>query len=140
MTKRRLRRINYLLLAVIVFGQLSALFPVGGGGTAVAYAQQPPMDVRLVPNRGAPERAAYDEQNYHITPEMLEPKDECGRWDLFCKAGNWLSDRWQDAKDLWTDFFTTGESGSFLSRIKGILIGFAQGLGDFITGIADLVK
>jgi hypothetical protein len=138
MTKRQLRRINFLFLAIIVFGQLSALVPP----VAVAYAQpqQPPMDVRLVPDRDSPDRPQYDRQNLPITSDMLEPEDDCGRWDLFCKAGDWLSDRWQDAQDLWTDFFTTGESGSFLSRIKGILIGFAQGLGDFITGIADLVK
>ena len=139
MTKRQIRRINYLLLTIIVFGQLSALVPPAG----VAFAQQspqPPMDVRLVPDRGAPERPAYDRQNTETWPDSFPKKEECGRFDLFCKAGDWFSDRWQDAQDLWTDFFTEGESGSLLSRIKGILLGFAKGLGDFIAGVGDLVK
>jgi hypothetical protein len=136
MTKRQIRRINYLLLTIIVFGQLSALVPPVG----VAYAQQPPMDVRLVPDRSSPERPAYDRQNTETWPDSFPQKEECGRFDLFCKAGDWFSDRWQDAQDLWTDFFTEGESGSLLSRIKGILLGFAKGLGDFIAGVGDLVK
>jgi hypothetical protein len=138
MTKRRrLQTANVVLLVLLLVAQALATLP----RPATAYADDPPIRVRLVPDRGDPARTPYDQQNVETWPGSFPSGGGGGGILGGLKAiRGWFADRWQDAKDLWTDLFTEGESGSLLSRVKGILIGLVKGLMDFGKGLWDLAK